>query len=431
MRGSSLTLGMLEGTPMKRALQTLTACLALTLGGLAVLPTVAQAGEVEIAEHRRLSEEMNRLASRGAWQGVDSRFIELMELEKKGERLTYDEWFLGAQSAQNLGKMAACRQRLEGAIAQDPKDEATSWLTAIDASYGPVNLRSLDKESEAVLTAKAMPFVPDQRMAIEYAQSKLSQGRTFRGLLPAGSYTLSSGGVSQEFVVNAGSGEPMQIKITPGSDGSTGFLAYVGPRLDVGAAYTVGGAPQVDGVVQGPPSFSGGGARVGVGVEMGLKRGFGLVAQVGYHNLFSPSGRPDVVGVPNKADSLHLGYGMVGPSLRFGDLWLHAGGVLAIGVANASGVANPDAVSSQCPYGGEEEVCAWVSGVEEGKREYFPWTTSLTTSGVQAGLGYALFDMGEGLQGGIGLSGGLLFDPTRSYPWGQLSFTVGPASSRN
>jgi len=164
---------------------------------------------------------------------------------------------------------------------------------------------------------------------------------------------------------------------------------------------------------------------------MGLKRGFGLVAQVGYHNLFSPSGRPDVVGVPNKADSLHLGYGMVGPSLRFGDLWLHAGGVLAIGVANASGVANPDAVSSQCPYGGEEEVCAWVSGVEEGKREYFPWTTSLTTSGVQAGLGYALFDMGEGLQGGIGLSGGLLFDPTRSYPWGQLSFTVGPASSRN
>lgn len=422
---------MLEGTPMKRALKTLTACLALTLGGLSVAPSVAQAGDVEVAEHRRLSEEMNRLASRGAWQGVDSRFIELMELEKKGEVLTYEEWFLGAQAAQNLGKMAACRKRLEGAIAQDPKDEATSWLAAIDASYGPVNLRSLDKDSDAVLTAKAMPFVPDQRMAIEYAQSKLAGGRAFRGLLPAGSYTLSSGSVSQEFTVAAGPGEAMQVKITPGSDGSTGALAYVGPRLDVGAAYTVGNTPNIDGVVQGPPRFAGGGARVGVGVELGLKRGFGLIAQVGYHNLFSPSDRPDVVGVPNKADSLHLGYGMVGPSLRFGDLWLHAGGVLAFGVANASGVANADAVSSQCPYGGEEEVCAWVSGVEEENREYFPWTTSLTTAGFQAGLGYALFDLGEGLQGGIGLSGGLLSDSSRTYPWGQLSFTVGPASSRN
>ena len=154
-------------------------------------------------------------------------------------------------------------------------------------------------------------------------------------------------------------------------------------------------------------------------MELGLKRGFGLIAQVGYHNLFSPSDRPDVVGVPNKADSLHLGYGMVGPSLRFGDLWLHAGGVLAFGVANASGVANADAVSSQCPYGGEEEVCAWVSGVEEENREYFPWTTSLTTAGFQAGLGYALFDLGEGLQGGIGLSGGLLSDSSRTYPWGR------------
>lgn len=416
---------------MTRLLKTLTAALALSMGTLALAPSDALAGDVEVAEHRRLSEEMNRLATRGAWQGVDSRFMELLELEKKGEVLTYDEWFLGAQAAQNLGKMAACRKRLEGAVSQDPKDEATSWLAAIDAAYGPVNLRSLDKESDAVLTAKAMPFVPDQRMAIEYAQSKLAKGRSFKGLLPAGSYTLSSGDVSQDFTVEAGPGEPMQVKVTPGSSGSGGALAYVGPRLDIGGAYTVGGAPKVEGVIQGPPQFSGVGARVGVGVELGLKRGFGLIAQVGYHNLFSPSDRPDLVGVPNQADSLHLGYGLFGPSLRFGDLWLHAGGVLALGVANASGVANAEALSSQCPYGQEEDACAWVSGVEEENRAYFPWTTSLTTSGVQAGLGYALFDVGEGLQAGIGVSGGVLFDPTRSYPWGQLAFTVGPASSRN
>ncbi|MED5369412.1 MAG: hypothetical protein VX899_00235 [Myxococcota bacterium] len=407
------------------------AALTFGLGGSLVAPQVAQAGDVERAEHRRLSEEMTRLAARGAWQGVNDRFEEMLELEKKGEVITYEEWFLGAQAAQNLGRMAATRFRLEGAIAQDPRDEATSWLAAIDASYGPVNLRSLDKESVATLTPKAMPFVPDQRLAIEFAQKQLEQSRSFKGLLPAGAYTLEAGGVTQQFTVEPGDGEHMQVKLSPGGGDSGGSaLAYVGPRLDVGAAYTVGGAPKDDGLV-GPPSFSGGGARLGVGVELGLKRGFGVIAQVGYHNLYSPSDREDLVGVPNQADSMHLGYGMVGPSARFGDIWVHAGGVLAFGVANASGVVDVDQINSQCPYGVDDSSCAWVSGVEEEHREYFPWTTSLTTSGVQAGVGYALFDIGEGLQAGLGLTGGVLFDPSRSYPWGQLAFTVGPASSRS
>ena len=41
------------------------------------------------------------------------------------------------------------------------------------------------------------------------------------------------------------------------------------------------------------------GSRVGVGVEVGFKRGFGVLAQVGYHNLFAPSGRDDLPDVPN------------------------------------------------------------------------------------------------------------------------------------
>ena len=72
--------------------------LTLGLGGSLLVPAQAQAGEGEKAEHRRLSEEMNRLAGRGAWQGVNDRFEELLALEKKGEVLTYEEWFLGAYS---------------------------------------------------------------------------------------------------------------------------------------------------------------------------------------------------------------------------------------------------------------------------------------------------------------------------------------------
>ena len=37
-----------------------------------------------------------------------------------------------------------------------------------------------------------MPFAPDQRAAIEFAQKALKKKATFKGWLPAGEYTLGS-----------------------------------------------------------------------------------------------------------------------------------------------------------------------------------------------------------------------------------------------
>lgn len=392
------------------------------------IPSVASAGEREAAEHRQLSDDMERLAGKGAWEGVDRKFKELLELESKGEVITYEEWFLGAQAAQNIGDLALCRERLEGAVAADPRDEAVSWLEQIDATYGPVNVRSADKEAETSLTPAAMPFAPDQRRIVEIAQAEIAEKRAYDGLLPAGSYTLTAGGSSTEFTVTAG-GELVEVRLTPRSEGGAGALSYVGPRVDVGGAFTLSTAPRGESAQ--PPSFRGAGARAGAGIEIGFRRGFGIAAQVGYHNLLSPSGRDDLSGVPNKADSLHLGYGMVGPTVRIkDDLWLGAGGVLAFGVANASGIADLDQVNADCPYRTEQEDCGWVSGVPEEQRPYFPWSTELTTPGFQAGLSYALFDVGP-LRGGVGVTGGVLFDPSRMYPWGQVALTIGPAPSRS
>jgi hypothetical protein len=39
--------------------------------------------------------------------------------------------------------------------------------------------------------------------------------------------------------------------------------------------------------------------------------------------------------------------------------------------------------------------------------------------------------VGESLRAGITVGGGLLFDPHRNYPWGQVALTIAPVSSRS
>ncbi len=407
------------------------------LSMLLLSPTVVFAGEVEQAEHRRLSEEMDRLAQRNAWTGVERNFQDLLALQKKGEVLTYDEWYLGAQAARGLGDVTSCRDRLAEAVRVEGRDEAISWIEEIDATYQRVELKTVDREAVASLNISGMPFAPDQRAAVEFAQGLVEQDRQFIGLLPAGEYTFTSGDVYQTFSVSMDGG-PVVVKLTPSQAGGTAAgISYVGPRLDVGGAYTLGGEPVIPAASQIsdgglPPGFGGAGARAGVGLEVGFKRGFGFMAQVGYHNLISPSSRVDIEDVPNLGDSLHLGYGTAGFTFRLADLWLSAGGVAGFGVARVAGISELKSVNDACPYGTEDPKCSWVSGVQVEHREYYPWAGSISASGFQASIAYALMDVGDSLQGGIAVSGGLLFDPHRNYPWGQVSFVVGPAKkSRN
>jgi len=395
-----------------------------------LIPAPAFAGDVEEAEHRQISEEMDRLAARNAWTGVERNFVQLLDLQEAGVVITYDEWYLGAQAARALGDMGSCRTRLAEAVKLEGKEEDIAWLEQIDKAYGPVMLRSVDKDSVPTLSIAAMPFAADQRAALEYAQKTLSEKRTFKGLLPPGDYTFEAGGVTQTFTVTAGSLEEVNIKLTPSGEGGTGALSYVGPRVDLGGAFTMGGDPVVP-EQEIPPGFSGAGARMGVGLEVGFKRGFGVMAEVGYHNLVSSSDRPDIAGVPNLGDRMHMGFGAVGPTLRFGDVWLNANGVLGFGVARASGLNDLDKVNESCPYGSEEDSCSWVSSVPEEHREYYPWDGRITTSGFAAQAGYAFMDVGGSLRAGVTVGGGVVFDNHRNYPWAQVALTIAPVSSRS
>ena len=412
--------------------RTLTLLAALGCAAPLLAPARAEAGQVEEAEHRRIREEMKRLASRNAWPGVERNFQELLALQAKSDiEIDYEEWYLGAQAAQSLGDMQALRDRLAECVRIEGKEEDVAWLEQIDKNFGPVNLRSVDKDSVPTLKIGAMPFAADQRAALEYAQKELGEKRAFRGLLPPGDYTFESGGVVETFTVAAGALEPITVKLTPSGEGGSGALSYVGPRVDLGGAFTVSGTPLVENDFKQPPGFSGAGARAGVGVEAGFKRGFGVMAMVGYHNLLSGSDRPDLEGVPNLGDNMHLGYGSLGPTLRLKGVQVSAGGVLALGVARGSGVNGADKVDSQCPYGSEEAACSWVSDVPEAQREYYPWSGKLTTSGFQAQVGYGFLDVGKSLTAGVSVSGGMLFDPYRNYPWGQVALSIAPVPARS
>jgi len=386
---------------MRKSLSTL--MLVSTFG--LCLPQISFAGEEEAAEHHRALEEMRRLSGRNAWTGVERNFQLLLKLEEKGEPLTAEDWMLGAQAARAMGNMTKCRDRLAASVRISPEREAVDLLSEIDRTYGLVNLVS-DSGMDVVLSPAAMPFIPDQRKSIESAQAAVQESGSFEGLLPSGTYTFGA----EEFVLSAGTAVvEIQLESLGGRDSSEPFsFLYVGPRMDLGAAFTAGGSPTVEAGVTSPPAFSGMGARVSAGVEMGLSQIMGLYAEVGYHGLTSAVNRADSDlleedGRAYSGHQLRTGFLSVGPTLRFSSLWLNLGPTVSMGVAQST-------------------------NTDESDRDNIMWVTSgpMATVGAQAGLSYPVMEVGTGLAAAVSLLGGAQHDSQRLYPWGQFAVTLGP-----
>ncbi len=183
--------------------------------------------ETKRAEVQRLAEEMEKLAAKNAWDGVDRTYRYLVDtLGDAAFALATDPaelHFLGAQAARNLGDIRRYKslvQRAKTALlaAGRPVDDAQlqmmeTELTAIDQAYGAVSIaprskRSADaKKGETVgpeLVPAAMPFAGDQRESIERARTQILETGSFSGLLPAGDYTLGT----ESFTVIAGTNVP-------------------------------------------------------------------------------------------------------------------------------------------------------------------------------------------------------------------------------
>ena len=182
---------------MRRAILTLLTALCSSLA--------LASSDVNKAEHERLSDELERLASRQVWPGVERKFQELEGLEVE---LTTDDYLYGAYAARELGDVGAAYERLQAAAREGGSKEIVDWLWDIDHNYGHVELLMVPTRP-AELTANEMPFDPNQRKAVEAAIRSTKADGIFVGMLPRGSYDFAG----QPFTVDPG--VSVRIEVSP------------------------------------------------------------------------------------------------------------------------------------------------------------------------------------------------------------------------
>lgn len=159
-----------------------------------LLCTSAQAQQPDpavAAEHSRLSSEMQRLAARETWDGVEALYRQLSDLQTDGAVLSTAEHLLGAQAARAHGDVAATLARLRSARAAGEAEQSPGWIADIQANYGLVVLSVPTRHREDfAVAAERLPFQSDQRFAIEHASESIAEEALFEGYLPVGRYTL-------------------------------------------------------------------------------------------------------------------------------------------------------------------------------------------------------------------------------------------------
>ena len=194
----------------------------------------AYGGEDVAAELYRLEAEMDRLARRNVWKGVERTYGELLALNVP---LATGDHLLAAQASQSRGEMLQAMERFEAAVkagevkeladgagsvdGSDPADpadpvpdsplaEAKRTLEVFTSRYGRVDIL-IDKSRIAMLVrTDGMPFSAQERESIVYARDAVVNRKLFRGLLPVGNYMIDG----EKFEVSANP-EWHEIRINP------------------------------------------------------------------------------------------------------------------------------------------------------------------------------------------------------------------------
>lgn len=370
----------------------------LLLLALVSAPGAALAADCNQAEYHRLSSEAEKLAQRNAWAGVERAYEAMVAT---GCELDFDDHHVGAQSARTLGKIWEMYERFSAAAALDPRPEIADTLKGFDANYGRVRIQG-DARRRPELHRPAMPFAPDQRKAIEWAQEVLAGTGSFEGMLPLGDYEVGG----QPFTVVAGG--DWQVVAVGKVKGTTavreqGLVNYAGLVVTAGAGQQISpepGAPVLADTGRhqfAPHDISATGLSFAVGGEIGLTYRApeaGLAATLGYTGGYGH-------------DTLHGFNAWLAAVVRPGQARIAVGPSYALLTGRGTGVASWFDVGHDPARDPNESL------------RYQGWSWG---GGAQAAVGYGLLDLGS-LRGLVELHGSWHTDGARQF--GAVGVRVG------
>ncbi len=135
------------------------------------------------AEYQRLSGEIERLAARGAWVGVERQYGAAIAT---GAPATFAVQLAGATAAWERGDVQAARDRLASAAALREDRDVIEWLWRIDTSTTPVVLQG--PPGHVLRRVDATGFDPEADRAVVHANAMVGPTGRFVGRLPRGDY---------------------------------------------------------------------------------------------------------------------------------------------------------------------------------------------------------------------------------------------------
>lgn len=146
------------------------------------------------AEQRRLQDELLKHAQRNGWPAVEKVYRRLLALEV---RTPPRDHVLGAQAALQGGDVLLAWHRLRRAeppLGGDPEmraayESSRALLEGIEARYGLISIYVREDKLPA-LARPEMPFSQEERDAIASVREHLRTERGYRGVLPAGRYSV-------------------------------------------------------------------------------------------------------------------------------------------------------------------------------------------------------------------------------------------------
>lgn len=418
-------------TPHRRSRRVAPALLSSALLGWAL---ASPAFACDAAEKIRLADEQKSLAARNAWSGVERTYESLLATKCE---LGFEQHFLGAEAAKLLGKVYEQYTRLQTALALAPeaseeypdrgKAAIQASLDAIDQAYRKVEIVG-DPRRRPVLSRPEMPFATDQRKAIEWAITVVSETGSFKGMLPLGAYvvgdvtfTAEAGADWQVVTVGkvkappkpapGGPDQPPDVAQSGGTE-TQSFLRYASVIATIGPAFFSSPEPKESFTFDSkdpqslqqfaPTAVNLSGFSTQVGAELGLtyaEPAMGVAGTVGFQGGLGTS----TFLLTNVALS-----GVIRP----GELRLALGPQFQITSGSGTGVASWFDIGQI----GRENKDIRYRGLSWGP-------------GVQGSVGYGVLDFGT-LRGIVDLGGSWQTDGHRGFYTAGLRVGIAPAVPR-